>query len=92
MALAARAGAALVPYGGGTSVVGGVTARPRDARSSRVDLGGTAGLRGLDETSGLATFGAGTTGPAIEAALAPPGGRSATTRSRSSGRRSVAGS
>ena len=32
-----------------------------------------AGLRALDETSGLATFGAGTTGPAVEAALAPHG-------------------
>ena len=31
------------------------------------------GLHALDETSGLATFGAGTIGPAIEAALAPHG-------------------
>ncbi len=64
---------ALIPYGGGTSVVGGVTTRPGDRPVVSVDLAGTAGLRSLDETSGLATFGAGTTGPAIEAALAPTG-------------------
>ena len=65
-----RRGARLIPYGGGTSVVGGVNVRPRTTpghhgrRSS-----GMAGLRDLDERSGLATFGAGTTGPAVEAAL-----------------------
>ena len=56
-------GPALIPYGGGTSVVGGVTARPSDRPLVTVDLGATAGLHALDETSGLATFGAGTTGP-----------------------------
>lgn len=70
-ALAARTGAALLPYGGGTSVVGGVTVRPSDRPVITVDLGATAGLRALDETSGLATFGAGTTGPGLEAALEP---------------------
>lgn len=72
-ALAARTGAALLPYGGGTSVVGGVTVRPSDRPVVTVDLGATAGLHALDETSGLATFGAGTTGPALEAALEPHG-------------------
>ncbi len=38
-----------------------------------VDLAGIAGLRDLDTSSGLATFGAGTIGPAIEAALAEHG-------------------
>ncbi len=71
--LAARTGAALLPYGGGTSVVGGVTVRASDRPVITVDLEATAGLRDLDETSGLATFGAGTTGPAIEAALEPHG-------------------
>lgn len=70
---AAARGARLIPYGGGTSVVGGVTTRPGDRPIVSVDLTGTAGLRSLDETSGLATFGAGTLGPAIEAALAPTG-------------------
>ncbi len=73
VALAGRAGAGLLPYGGGTSVVGGVTVRPADRPVITVDLAGTAGLRGLDEVSGLATFGAGTRGPALEAALAPHG-------------------
>jgi alkyldihydroxyacetonephosphate synthase len=71
--LAAERGARVIPYGGATSVVGGVTARPGDAPLVSVDLAGTAGLRALDEVSGLATFGAGTTGPAIEAALEPAG-------------------
>lgn len=60
----------LVPFGGGTSVVGGVTVRPSDRPVVAVDMAGTAGLRDLDPTSGLATFGAGTAGPAIESALA----------------------
>jgi alkyldihydroxyacetonephosphate synthase len=72
-ALAKRTGAALLPYGGGTSVVGGVTARPSDRPVITVDLGAAAGLRSLDATSGLATFGAGTTGPRVEAALEPHG-------------------
>ena len=71
--LVARTGAALLPYGGGTSVVGGVTVRPSDRPVVTVDLGAAAGLRGLDETSQLATFGAGTTGTAVEAALEPHG-------------------
>jgi alkyldihydroxyacetonephosphate synthase len=66
-------GAALLPYGGGTSVVGGVTVRPTDRPVVTVDLGATAGLQHLDPTSGLAIFGAGTTGPAIEASLEPHG-------------------
>jgi alkyldihydroxyacetonephosphate synthase len=72
-ALATRTGAALLPYGGGTSVVGGVDVQPSDRPVITVDLAETAGLRDLDETSHLATFGAGTTGPQIEAALEPHG-------------------
>jgi alkyldihydroxyacetonephosphate synthase len=70
-ALAARSGAALIPYGGGTSVVGGVTVRPSDRPVITVDLARTGGLHALDERSGLATFGAGTLGPDLEAALEP---------------------
>jgi len=73
LAVAAQRGARVIPYGGATSVVGGVTTRPSDAPIVSVDLGGTSGLRSLDEVSGLATFGAGTTGPALEAALEPAG-------------------
>jgi len=73
-ALARDRGAALIPYGGGTSVVGGVTPDPDDDRPAvTVALEGLAGLGELDERSGLATFGAGTLGPDLEAALAPRG-------------------
>ena len=74
-ALAERTGAALLPYGGGTSVVGGVTTLPSDRPIVSVDLGESAGLHHLDETSGLATFGAGTTGPALEAVIASAAGQ-----------------
>jgi alkyldihydroxyacetonephosphate synthase len=65
---------AVVPFGGGTSVVGGVDP---DAGSHAsviaLDLARTAGLRGLDDTSLLATFGAGTTGPQAEEMLSARG-------------------
>jgi alkyldihydroxyacetonephosphate synthase len=70
---AATSGWELVPYGGGTSVVGGVTPRATDRPVVTVDLSELAGLRDVDAASGLATFGAGTSGPALEAALAPHG-------------------
>jgi alkyldihydroxyacetonephosphate synthase len=75
LALAASSGASVIPYGGGTSVVGGITPDEHEpARPSlTVALDHLAGLVELDERSGLATFGAGTTGPAIEAALEPRG-------------------
>ena len=63
----------LIPYGGGTSVVGGVTPVATDRPVVSVDLVSLAGLRSLDTVSGLATFGAGTTGPALEAALGEHG-------------------
>ena len=69
---AGRHGAVVVLYGGGTSVVGGVTVPQDDDRpvlTIATDV--LAGLRTLDERSGLATFGAGTLGPDLEAALAP---------------------
>jgi len=71
--VAGRTGAALLPYGGGTSVVGGVTVRRSDRPVVTVDLGATAGLHSLDEASHLAAFGAGTSGPQIEAELEPHG-------------------
>lgn len=63
----------LIPYGGGTSVVGGVTVTTTDRPVVSVDLTGLSGLHALDEESGLATFGAGTPGPVIESALAANG-------------------
>jgi alkyldihydroxyacetonephosphate synthase len=65
-------GATVIPYGGGTSVVGGVTPPVDEERPViTVDLGAMAGLVDLDQRSGLGTFGPGTTGPAVETALAP---------------------
>ncbi len=66
---AADIGARVVPYGGGTSVVGGVTPTDASRPTLVVDLGGLSGLRRLGTSSGLATFGAGTPGPALEDAL-----------------------
>jgi alkyldihydroxyacetonephosphate synthase len=71
--LARAAGARLVPYGGGTSVVGGVTVRPSPDPVITVDLSRLAGVRSLDETSGLVTAGSGTTGPDLAAALSARG-------------------
>ncbi|HEY6003716.1 MAG TPA: FAD-binding oxidoreductase, partial [Anaeromyxobacter sp.] len=70
LAACAAAGVTVVPFGGGTSVTGGVNAPEDDRPAVALDLERLAGLDGLDERSGLATFGAGTTGPALEAALA----------------------
>ncbi len=70
----AERGIAVVPFGGGTSVVGGV--QPDGGRHDRVialDLARTAALLDLDETSLLATFGAGTTGPQAEELLGARG-------------------
>lgn len=63
-------GIAVVPFGGGTSVVGGVEpgAGPQRAVVA-LDLARTAGLYELDEESLLATLGAGTTGPQAEEVL-----------------------
>jgi alkyldihydroxyacetonephosphate synthase len=69
LAWAAAVGARVVPYGGGTSVVGGVTPETDGAPWLTVSLARIAGLRALDEGSLLATFGAGTAGPDVEAAL-----------------------
>lgn len=72
LAAASAEGLRLVPWGGGTSVTGGVNLA--DATPTvTVDLERLAGLRRLDQRSGLATFGAGTLGPALEAALEPHG-------------------
>ncbi|MEE8523205.1 MAG: FAD-binding oxidoreductase [Thermoanaerobaculia bacterium] len=63
----------IVPRGGGTSVTGGVNVPAGDAPVVIADLRALSGLEKLDETSGLATFGAGTTGPELESALAAKG-------------------
>src|SRR5215216_267241 len=66
------AGAQVIPFGGGTSVVGGVNPikqEQHDRPVLTISLSRLNDLRHLDETSHLATFGAGTLGPYVEAQL-----------------------
>lgn len=63
------AGVRVIPYGGGTSVVGHITPQPGDAPVLTVNLRRLNQLRHFDETSRLATFGAGADGPEVEAQL-----------------------
>jgi alkyldihydroxyacetonephosphate synthase len=71
--VASSEGIVVVPRGGGTSVVGGVTLR-RDTRPTVVlALERLRGLVFIDATSRLASFRAGTLGPEVETALAPNG-------------------
>jgi alkyldihydroxyacetonephosphate synthase len=70
---AADVGAEVIPYGGGTSVVGHITPRGGAAPVLTLDLGRMASLVQLDERGRLATFGAGIAGPGIEASLRPAG-------------------
>ena len=65
----ASAGVHVIPWGGGTSVTGGVNVIPNHAPVVSLDLVALTGLQTVDEKSQLAVFGAGTTGPALEAAL-----------------------
>ncbi len=68
----ADAGVACVPFGGGTSVVGGV--RPPDGIPSvSLDLRGLARLVDLDATSRAAHLQGGATGPQVEDLLRPHG-------------------
>lgn len=69
LGFAARAGARLIPYGGGTSVVGHVNPAGGDAPVLTVSMARINGLLHFDETSQLATFGAGAAGPDLEAQL-----------------------
>ncbi|MCW3493817.1 FAD-binding oxidoreductase [Microbacterium sp. SSM24] len=74
IAVCAERRIAVVPFGGGTSVVGGVDPETGAQRAViALDLERTAALLDLDETSLLATFGAGTTGPQAEELLGAHG-------------------
>ncbi len=66
---ARRVGARLVPYGGGTSVVGHINPLPGDAPVLTLDLSRMNRLYHWDDMSLLATFGAGVAGPDLEAQL-----------------------
>ncbi len=67
--LARSTGLRLIPYGGGTSVVGHINPLPGDSPVITLDLSRWNGLLALDEISQLATFGAGVRGPDLEQQL-----------------------
>jgi len=66
-------GVAVVPFGGGTSVVGGVECRDRSRPVVSMDLRRLQGVAEVDEVSRAARIRAGTFGPAIEDELRPYG-------------------
>ena len=69
MAWAGEVGARVIPYGGGTSVVGHVNPLASDEPVLTLDLGALDALLSFDEKSQLATFGAGVRGPVLESRL-----------------------
>jgi alkyldihydroxyacetonephosphate synthase len=66
---ARQTGVRIIPYGGGTSVVGHINPLPGEAPILTIDLSRLNHLLTLDETSCLATFEAGVVGPEIEKQL-----------------------
>lgn len=66
---ARQAGARLIPYGGGTSVVGHINPLPGDAPVLTLDLSRLNRLLHLDEHNRLADFEAGVCGPDLEKQL-----------------------
>lgn len=69
LAYAQKTGAMVIPYGGGTSVVGHLSAPEGDRPVLTVDMGRMNGLIELDQDNHLADFQAGVRGPDLEAAL-----------------------
>lgn len=70
---AQRLGAQVVPYGGGTSVVGHLNVAAQERPVVNISLEAMNRLLAFDKVSQLASFGAGTPGPQIEAQLAGHG-------------------
>jgi alkyldihydroxyacetonephosphate synthase len=66
---AREVGAHVIPYGGGTSVVGHVNVPAGSPPVLTLSLARLGGLTRFDEVSHLATFGAGVAGPDLEAQL-----------------------
>jgi alkyldihydroxyacetonephosphate synthase len=74
LAVCAERGVAVVPFGGGTSVVGGVEpVSDGFAGAVSIDLGSLNRVVSIDRTSLTATFEAGLNGPRIEGALGAEG-------------------
>ncbi len=59
----------VIPYGGGTSVVGHINPDTDERPVLTIDMGQMDKLIDIEPESQLATFGAGTPGPAVEAQL-----------------------
>jgi len=70
---AAGCGAAVIPMGGGTSVVGHLTVPEGGQAVLTINLSRLCGLVNLDREAQLATFGAGVLGPDLEAQLRAQG-------------------
>lgn len=74
LALCSELAVVVVPFGGGTSVVGGLSGMdPDDRPSIAVDLSRMASVQSIDAPSSLATVGPGMRGPALEEELAREG-------------------
>ncbi len=69
LAEARKLSAIVIPYGGGTSVVGHLNVPTMDRPVVNISLEKLDRLAGVDERSLTATFGAGTPGPRVEAQL-----------------------
>lgn len=70
---ARKAGAIIIPYGGGTSVVGHITPKKSKKPTLTIDMGRMNRLLSLDKESQIATFGAGAAGPDVESQLRAKG-------------------
>jgi alkyldihydroxyacetonephosphate synthase len=74
LAACSELGVVVVPFGGGTSVVGGLAGvDPDDRPSIAVDLSRMSSVQALDVPSSLVTVGPGMRGPALEEALGAEG-------------------
>ncbi|RBY93845.1 FAD-binding oxidoreductase [Blastococcus sp. TBT05-19] len=74
LALCSEHGIVVVPFGGGTSVVGGLAGvDPDDRPAVAVDLGRMSSVQALDVPSSMVTVGPGMRGPALEQALGREG-------------------
>ena len=73
LAQARQAGAIVIPYGGGTSVVGHLAVPANDRPVLSISLEHMNRLLDLDESTWLARFGAGTAGPGVEKQLSERG-------------------
>jgi alkyldihydroxyacetonephosphate synthase len=70
LAACSELGVVVVPFGGGTSVVGGLSGvDPDDRPSVALDLSRMASVRSIDVPSSMVTVGPGMRGPALEQAL-----------------------